>query len=398
MKKLLLLALVGILTATSLAQTNKQIDKSIKSFNKDYSKGIAKLEKYMNANSGFPSYRSWETLVIMRHKNYLQLKSLYEEMEITIESDDVDDPDSSAQAFKDLLIEGVENEFIYICRQATIMSTSQSADMYLRRMLIDFEPDTLVSEKAEAYFEEAKEFFQKGDYELAELNYHKAIEEQPDYYKAMVYLGDAFWSDEQYDSAIVYFNKAIEIQPNLLEPRKYLIDALLDKELYVRAKEECIKAMMVYPSNSIKNRYQIALKQENKYMNEHKITKTFYANSIENDEQGDIYGLFSTYREAKDEISKFCNEDGIIEPNGQTEDSYLEVYSWRRFIEEHEDDLPEYLRFGQKMMKEGYFDCYILVSFFHVDIYPQLEHFMSIPENRERTEQYIKTYLIEAYD
>ncbi len=395
----LLLTILLLLSSNSVeAQTDRQIDKCIKIFNtKSYHKGITKLEKYMNAQGGFPNYRAWETLVRMKYKNYKYLDDFYGEMEITFEGNDIDNPDSTADAYKNSLIEGNKNEFINICRRATIMSTSYSADLHLRRLLIDFDPDTLIEGKAKAYFEEAESFFEKGDFELAQLNYRKAIDEEPDYYTATLFLGDAFLSEENYDSALTYFTKAVEIQPGLLEPRQLLIDVLIKKELYVRAKNECIKAMFIYPSNTIKARFQKILKQENKYMEEHKIKKNFYANSISNDEQPELLDPFSTYRNAKSEISKYCNDDGIIESNGKTEDIYLEVYSWRRFIEEHEDDLPEYFRFAQKMIKEGYFDCYILTGLFHVDIYPQLKHFMSNPSNRERTETYINTYLIEAY-
>lgn len=401
MKKLVLIAMAGMFISISHAQTDAQIRKSIKVFKKDYSKGIAKLRKYMDKVYGFPSYTAWETLVTMSYVDYKDSEELFEGLEITIEPDEDDEDgskaDSSANALKDLLLNSNKEHFINVCRKATTMSTSPTADMHLRRLLVDFEPDTAVGEKAEEYMEEGEDFFQKEDYELAILNYHKAILEAPSYYKATLYLGDAFWADEEYDSAIFYFNKAIELQPGLLEPRKYLIDALLDKELYVRAKKECINAMCVYPSNGIKNRFQQALKQENKYMDEHKIIRDFYANDIKNDDQAELVGFFSAYRAAKDEISKFCNEDGIIEPNGETDDVYLEVYSWRRFIEENEDDLPEYFRFAQKMLKEGYFDCYILTTFFHVDIYPQLKHFMADENNRKRTETYINTYLLEAY-
>ena len=399
-KKYLLITLGLTLTIHLNAQTDKQIDKSIKLFEKDISKGIAKLEKYMDKNHNFPSFRAWETLIKMKHQDYERMNSLYSSIMITVadpESGEAQSEDSLADALKQVMFDTNKEIFIDACRRATIMSVSPTADTYLRRMLIDFEPDSLVSDKAREYFDEGETFFRKNDFELAELNYSKAIKEEPEYYKAVLALGDAFWANEQHDSAIVYFNRAIELQPNLLEPRKYLIDALLDKELYVRAKQECINAMCVYPSNSIKFRFQHTLKQENKYMNEHKIKRDFYANNMMEDEQDDLIKPYDNYRNAKKEISKFCNKDGIIEPNSKTNEVYLEVYSWRRFIEENEDNLPERFRFAQKMMKAGYLDCYVLLSFFHVDIYGQLQHFMAIPENRERIETYINTYLIESY-
>ena len=386
-----------LLTTLANSQTDKQINKCVKLFKKDYTKGINKLEKYMMKAGRFPSGNAWETLVEMEHLDYLKTKDIYASMDIKIENDAGENLDSLGTAFKDNLISTSENYFIDICRRATLMSNSYGGDYYLRKLKIEEEPDTAVSEKSKEYFEEGFDFFNKKDFELAKFNFKKAIDEDNSYYAATLYLADSFWAEEFYDSSMFYFNQAIQLQPNLIEPRVFLIDALLKKELYVRAKKECIAAICIYPSNDIKVRYQRALKQENKFLNEHKLVRDFFPNDMNNDDQKKIIGFFSPYRDAKNKIGRYCDKDGIIEANGITDDVYLEVYSWRNFLKEQEDELPEYLRFAQKMEKAGYLDCYILTSFFHVDIYPQLKHFMSIPENRERTEEFINKYLIDAY-
>ncbi|MBK6524237.1 MAG: hypothetical protein IPG07_00995 [Crocinitomicaceae bacterium] len=113
------------------------------------------------------------------------------------------------------------------------------------------------------------------------------------------------------------------------------------------------------------------------------------------EDQGILYGMWDTYRGCKKKISKYCSEDGIIEPNPDTEDKYLEVYSYSTMLEEHENELPEYMRFGYKMMEEGYLECYVFFSMFHVDIYPQFKDYMSFEANQVKTIEYIEKYLIE---
>ena len=350
----------------------------------------------MAKSKGFPTYSAWETLVRMKFMNYNRLNLYFEQL--SIKEGELENLDSAELSdYKQSLIQKNETDFIDLCRQATIMSSSYSADFHLRRLLIDYDPDTLIDNAAKDYFNEGEDYFAESEFDQAIKHYQKATELEPQYYKAVLYTGDAFMAKENYDSAIVYFTRAVEMQPTFLEARQLLIDALFEKELYIRAKKECIRAIQIYPGNTIKYRFQKVLRQENKYMEEHKIRRNFFANDMSDQSQPELLMPFATYRNAKNEISKYCNKDGIIEPNDMTKDLYLEVYSWRRFIEENEDDLPKYFRFALEMIHAGYFDCYVLISLFHVDIYPQFKHFMSIPENRTRAETYINTYLIERY-
>lgn len=404
MKKLsLIIILLGTLSFNGVAQTQKQITKSIKIFFKDNEKGIAKLEKYMSkVPNGFPNQTSWERLIDMKYLNYIREKEVIENnsdySNITLTIEDDEEEEDKELSFAELLLTSQEKSFINACRRATTMSSSIRADYYLRILKIDFDPDTLISDKALEYFDEAEEHFENEDYELAILNYDKAIEEEPNYYAALMNAGASHFRNESPEEAITYFERTIEKFPTLMKPRNFLIDVLTDEELYVRAKKACLEAICIYPSNNIKSRYQQILYQENKYMNENRFIKNFYANNIKFEDQKDVFGIFAPYREAKDEISKFCDEDGIIEPNGKTAEVYLEVYSWKRFFEENEDETPDFLRYAKKMNQKGYLDCYLLINQYHYDIYPQTKHFLSFEANRDKVKRYIKEFLIESLD
>lgn len=155
--------------------------------------------------------------------------------------------------------------------------------------------------------------------------------------------------------------------------------------------------MLVYPGHNLKYKLLRVLEVENKYLNERRVLRNFFPNDMGNEDQYmlETSFLWGDYRAAKDDVSKYCNEDGIIEENGEFEDRYLEVYSFRKMLEAHPNDLPEHLHFADKMREEGYLDSYVFISLFHVDIYPQFKDFMSHEENRVKTLDFIEKYLIE---
>lgn len=388
----------GGFSQSGVSKDEKKIQKCRNIFvKKSYSAGIEKLRKYMGKQEN-PSLLAYESLVEMEYYDYLRKSQMFsEDVSIEVIQVEGDDGDSMALNFAELLESYHFGYFLDVCRRSTIESTSPSADRYLRKFLIYEDPDTAVSEKSQAYYDEAEEFFMKEDYELAALNYRKALNEDTSFYKAGLYLGDTFWARENYDSALVYFSESVKRHPNILEARIFLVDALIEKGLLYRAKKECIEALMVYPGHDMKYKLQRILYVENKYMNEHRFIRYFYPNDINNTEQGDLNDfIWTDYRSAKDEISKYCDEDGLIEENGETEDRYLEVYSMRRMLDEHPNDLPGYLHFADKMKEEGYLEPYVFISMFHVDIYPQFKKYMESEENRIKCREYIDKYLIES--
>lgn len=390
---------LGLLTFTQVnAQPEKKINRCIKVFNKDQEKGIDKLKELM-AKEDFASYTAFETLIKMELlylQDNLNILSYAREnqSEIMAESEEQMD-DSTYQEAVSSLEDAAMQRFINVCRRATLESTSETGDVYLRVFLVDYEPDSAVSETGEDYFYKGEEYFEEEKFELAELEYRKALDVDSNYYKAILYLGDTFWARENFDSAMYFYETARSLHPTLLEPRKYIVDALIEQGLYYRAKKECLQAFCVYPGFDMKLKMQMILNVENKLLNDHRILRSFYINDVMNTEQRNLSGIWYDYRKAKDDISKYCNTSGIIEENGETKDKYLEVYSFRQMLENNKEDLPEYMEFGWKMKEEGYLEQYVFISQFHVDLYPQFEVFMSDEGNREKSIEYIEKYLIE---
>lgn len=394
--RILAIVLSLFVLSNSYAQSVKQVNKAIKVFEKDYKKGIDKLRKYM-AKSGGPSLTAFETLVQMEFLDYQKSDKLWDGLNITVsEEGEQTEADSTAQKLIDDLKNYSLNYFLNVCRRSTIESRSYTADIYLRVFLVDEEPDTAISDEGWKFFGKGEKYFRDKEYELAELQYRKALDSDPEFYKANLFLGDTYWARQQLDSAMNFYEIAKNQHPTLLEPRKYIVDALIDQGLFYRAKKECLEAMCVYPGFDLKMKMQNILEIENKWMNDNRFIRFFYPNDMKEKDQRDLNGIWNDYRNAKYDISKYCNEEGIIEENGKTDDKYLEVYSLRKMINKHKGgELPDYLQFALKMEEEGYLEPYVFVSLFHVDIYSQFKDYMSSEENRDKTVDFIQKYLIE---
>lgn len=400
MKRIILIFSL-LLTVTSFSQSDKKIDKATKVFFKNYDKGIEKLEKYMS-KANPKRLKAWNTLVQMEYLRYERDDDIFSEIfndstTITDENGEEKELDEETKEELQNLIEFPYRRLINLCRKATIIAESNEADFRLRKIAIEvIEDDSTYTEKSKEYFDEGQEFFDKEDYELSILNFKKAIKEEPNYYKAYIQLGTSYWNEEEVDSALKYYNLAKPIQPSFVEPYSYIVNLLTSEELYFRAKKECLNALSTLPSLDIKLKFQRILSQENKYMDDHRLIRSFYPNKIDV-EQDPLDGFLAPYREAKDEISKYCDEYGIIEENGKTKDKYLEVYSWRRILEDI-NDVPDYLEFAVQMEEDGYLDCYVLFSLYHYDFHEQVIDFLSYDENKAKVKEYIEKYLIKSYD
>lgn len=69
-------------------------------------------------------------------------------------------------------------------------------------------------EKAWTLLNKGEEYYGKGDYINAKEFYLKAIENDPSFYLAALYLGDCYLQEKEYSTALSYYQKANAINPN----------------------------------------------------------------------------------------------------------------------------------------------------------------------------------------
>jgi tetratricopeptide (TPR) repeat protein len=356
---------------------------------KYYDKAIKKTRNYIDKNEQ-SSVTAYEVLVEMEYVKYHYYANFFGNQKGITKNEDGGSKLNVMQRY-------YFYNLINTCRISTIESTSYTADMLLRTILIEKNPDTLVNQTAQSFFNTAEELFEKEEYQLAAMHYRKALKADPNFYQASLYLGDSYWAMKELDSAVVYFNQTKNQFPSTIEPRLFLINALMDNGLFYRARKESIEAISYYPGQDVKLKLQEVLRQENKYMNEHRFIRGFFPNDMVAVEQDMLSNVpfWSDYRKAKLEVESFCNDEGIIENNAKVKDQYLEVYSFRRMLEENQDNLPPYLKFADEMRKKGFLEPYVLVSMYHIDFFPQLQHYVLKKENRAKIIEYIETFLIE---
>ncbi|MGZ3919587.1 MAG: tetratricopeptide repeat protein [Bacteroidia bacterium] len=417
MKSVIIYACVLLLSSCLYSQSNKLDKKLEKSY--DYiDKGKLKeadeyTEKLLEEN---PEYgKGWDLLCKIRYKDYQDSKSsdnLFQNISVTTtdkKGKKTSKDDSLSKALLNMLTsispsKLAYSKYTYTLRKALLTSDdAYLSSALLRNAFVDIDVDTLVSKKALKHFNEAEEEFAKKNYDNAAKMYKRAVEEQPNFYKATMYMGDCFYFTGNYPNAIESFRAAMNQHPYLLEPRKYIIDAYLKARLYDKAIDECIDAMAVYPDLSVELKMEDAVYYSDKKINITWTPRATLPNKIIKDSaksdlnvyhektEKELKGAWLEYKNAMNKIKPFCNEKGIIIKSTPLATSkYLEIFSWEEMLKNSPDPM---LGEARKMQKEGYLDCYVMVTCFHYDFYDQYKDFVSA--NKTRIKEYYKKYIVE---
>ncbi|MDA7744668.1 hypothetical protein N8911_01070 [bacterium] len=283
-------------------------------------------------------------------------------------------------------------DFINVARKADRMHENEYSAMVIRQYLVDYNPDTNLVDSAKKEFDRAEENFQAQNFHSALNHYYNAKMVQPGFYKATMYLGDCYYAMEVMDSAILYFEEAAKMYPDLLEPIKYITDANTGLFEHEKARLAALRSFYVYPDVGMFIKYQDIVAELGGNFDRHWIRRGVAANSQSVSASNVQDPIWAIYESARDEMTPFCDSnDVIIRPNKVTNAKYLEVYSWEKMLLAHPDE--EKFEFAYEMVKEGYLDCYVFLSQFHYDLYPQFQVFAA--ENQEKIKKYMEVYLTE---
>lgn len=365
-----------------------------------------------------PSFgEGWDLLTDIRYKQYENSKltsGLFsgKNLSFTIKTTDKDGnevkdgSDTLARQLTEMLnsidpSKKAYSKFIYTARRATMASRSAyGASAYLRIFSIDMEVDTNVGKKALKYFKEAETEFADKNYSKAAMLYRHAIEHQPDFYKARMYLGDCYYFMNIYNDAIAAFKESRDRFPFLLEPRKYLVDSYWKIFAYDKAVDEAINATIVYPDFTMMQRMEDAAYMDHRRINiqwtprgvlPNKANEKNTLNDYTDKDEESAAGPWVAYQAAGDTIASYCDSNGIIvKANPLTTARYMEVFSWEEMLRKNPTDKS--LDEARKMQKQGYLDCYVMVSCYHYDFYKQFAHFST--NNKERIADYFKAFTI----
>jgi len=180
------------------------------------------------------------------------------------------------------------------------------------------------SNMVETYFKLGIEFDEKGDLDLAIVNYGKAIRLDPKYVFAYYNRGDAYRMKGQYDKAIEDCNEAIKLDPKYAFTYSSRGAAYRMKGQYDKAIEDCNEAIKLDPKYAfaygcrgeayrMKGRYDEAIEDCDKAIKlDPKYVFAYY-------NRGDAYRMKGQYDEAIIDFTEAISFDP----------KYVYAYAWR---------------------------------------------------------------------
>lgn len=407
MKKRIILHLAILFMPLLGFSQNEDIEKRMDKVNTLISKNkvdkaAEKLEDILDDYSTYGA--GWDLLSKIRYSQWDRSKKNDSGGQVVVTVEGKDNDEETTKMASDLaeMLNGISpakiayNKYINTLRKATLFSNdSYYSSILLRSDRVKVDVDTNLNKKAIMLFNKGEISFQNKNFQEAAENYQKAIDVQPNFYKARLYLGDSYYYKRDYVKAIQKFNEAKEAFPRMLEPRKYLVDAYAKEELYQKCQEEAIATFTIYPDGSMKQKLADIVTINKKTLDIKWTQRKCYPNKIKNNnkftfsEETIESNEWSAYKAAKGKIKEYCNVQGIIEKkNDVTTLKYLELYSWEELLKN--DKSPE-LDEARKMQELGYLDCYVFVTCFHQDLYDQYLDF-SI-NNSDKIIEYFNTFI-----
>jgi tetratricopeptide (TPR) repeat protein len=416
MKKLVCLAgLILFCFTTAFAQLTpseeKTVEKAKKSANKgEFDKAVEILKPVLVKHQD--NTELWNTIVNYKYKAYqMSRNSGLGDFTIKVSGDSTG-KDSLANKLADML-NGMDlkkmsfSQFVTLCKEGErLCEFPEYPNIYLRNFFVDKPGFENLPDKAIKFYNKAEDAFGEKNYDDAKKYYAKAIEEYPKFYKAVLYLGDTYFITKDYGTAAKYYRQASAIQPDQLEPHKYLFDALREMNNDEEAMNEAISTIMIYPDGSMFWKIEDLATTMNKKFDRNWMPRKVPVNilkdsfnfkeSIFTDESGKsttsgkVEEPWNYYQEAWEKIKPYTNEKGIVKSdNPLTKQRYAETYCWEYMLEKSND---ESLNFARKMQKQNTLDCYVLVSLYSYDLYPQLQDL--IQRNPDKVKTFLKSLLV----
>ena len=389
----------AVLHAQFSKKEEKDIEKAGKlAYKNDYSKAADIIMELIKDHENSPFL--WDKAVEYKYKEYLAAKDLKFTFQVKANGGTTKEDTLVNKALDMLqnmdLSQFAYKRFINTCKEAQLRCEyPENASMYMRILFIDEDVDSAVSEKAMRYFNKAENAFGEKNYADAIKYYSKALEEEPQFYKAGLYLGDVYYLQEDYGKAAQYFREASRKHPNQLEPRKYLVDALSKMNKYDEALAASLDAIMVYTDATMYWKIEDIALLANKSFKRNWIPRRFPVHVASDtttykDELQKIQGQpWQYYAEAKQNVIKYCDKDGILQPNPVTKQKYLEAYCWEYMLSKSQD---KSLDFARAMQAKDMLDCYVLFSESHFDLYSQTKHLSK--NNPEKVKKYLNSLLV----
>ncbi|MDQ3109172.1 MAG: tetratricopeptide repeat protein [Bacteroidota bacterium] len=286
------------------------------------------------------------------------------------------------------------SEMIGACSTATLICPKQeTASWVLHEQFLEPSVDTALAEEAKEAYDKASDDYSANNFTAAIRAYEKALKIDSNYYNASYKIAMCYYKDEKFEKAIPYYQKAIRIEPKMIDPRHNLVNCHIKLKNWQDAYSACVDGIIQYPDIRFFSKMDEICDKLGKTFNRHWMARDYMPSMLSATGQVPIQDEpWSYYRQAKDKIADYCNDEGVIKKKLEfTEQKYLETYSWEFMLKKSTTEDKEF-GFAREMQKAGYLDCFAMVSMYHITFSEQYEDFSK--NNGERIRTYINTYLV----
>jgi tetratricopeptide (TPR) repeat protein len=283
-----------------------------------------------------------------------------------------------------------EKQLIDAARRNTLFTKyADSASALLYRTYIDtFDQGIKINPKALDKVEEAEEQFILMQYAQALTLYNDAMKIAPNYYLCYLKMADAYAKIKEDSMALVYYKTAIKVRPKSTDPYFALSKYFFKKGEYQEALDYTLDALLIYPDRKFFSMIEAIAQHTAHDFNSQWLPRPVFPilpNSLD-EIVVDKKSPWFYYQAAKQDFGVYCNPDGIMRPNELSGEKYLEVNAWLNMLDSSND--ASTFVFARQLRKIGYLDCYVLISLFHHDLLPQLQHLVAT--NPTKVKAYLK--------
>lgn len=378
-----LLLVVG-LSAQYSASDSKAIEKSKALFKKaKYDKAITTLAK-VQPNYVFDN-ELWELRVIYE---YIRYKTQFQK--------DINTLVKKAGSGKTISVKFKSMEYrsqmLNQCKLATMLCERQgTAHGILFDEMVAESVDTTVSDEAKEAHGAGDNEYNQENWSAAIKQYQKSLREDSTYYDATLSIGMCYGKQEEWEKAIPWYKKAIRLRPDRLKAHINLVECYTKLKRWDEAYAACVEGIICYPSDELFGSLSEVCEKKGKSFNRHWMFRLNLPNRMNTDQDAATKDPWSFYRSAKGKIEDNCDDKGIIKSSELTSQKYMETYSWEYMLKKDDTDEKEF-GFARRMQTEGYLDCYVFVSMYHVNFREQYIDFSK--NNAERIRTYIDTQLV----
>ncbi len=253
-----------------------------------------------------------------------------------------------------------------------LFQDADSSSVYLRQFLIDtINVNAEVKKEAWNEYLIALEDYYAKEIPAAAAHLEKALELDEIFYSAHLKMGDVYYLMNKDSMAVVAYKYAAVLEPTNPIPLEKLSAMFYNKGQFEEAAAFTIEAIMKYPHAHLFKILAKILEKTGREFNSQWIKREVYPLKTKNINEEIVVDDKSPwwhYQSIKQDVFNYYDTSGVVVPNEKTQERYLEVYAWKKMLN---NSSPKYFQFARAMEKMGYLDCYTLISLFHIDLYSQ---------------------------